>query len=76
MESPRSAAAGAIEASQYCAGGRVEDWGRDDEGLHIVMELIDGPNLYDLVQQGRLAVERVLHFTGQICRALPFVSWA
>ena len=50
---------------------QVEDWGRDEEGLYIVMELIDGPNLYDLVQQkGRLAVEQVLDFTGQICRAL------
>ncbi len=50
---------------------QVEDWGRDDEGLYIVMELIDGPNLCDLVQQsGPVPVEQLLDFASQICRAL------
>ena len=54
---------------------RVEDWGRDDAGLYLVMELIDGPNLATLVNQcgGPLSLAQLLDFTAQICRAL---QWA
>jgi len=54
---------------------RVEDWGRDDAGLYLVMELIDGPNLATLVNQcgGPLSLTQLLDFTAQICRAL---QWA
>jgi formylglycine-generating enzyme required for sulfatase activity/tRNA A-37 threonylcarbamoyl transferase component Bud32 len=53
---------------------RVEDWGRDSSGLYIVMELIDGTNLADLVQNaGPVSVSQVLDFTRQICQAL---RWA
>jgi formylglycine-generating enzyme required for sulfatase activity len=50
---------------------QIEDWGWDDDGLYIVMELIDGPNLQDVVrQEGRLPVQRLLNFAAQICSAL------
>lgn len=53
---------------------QIFDWGCDDDGLYIVMELIDGPNLADLVQQnGRLSVERLLSIADQICQALQYV---
>ncbi|MFN9293432.1 MAG: serine/threonine-protein kinase, partial [Planctomyces sp.] len=54
---------------------RVEDWGRDDAGLYLVMELIDGPNLATLVNQcgGPLSLAQLLDFAAQICRAL---QWA
>ncbi len=50
---------------------QIEDWGWDDDGLYIVMELIDGPNLQELVRrEGRLPVPRLLNFASQICLAL------
>ena len=50
---------------------QIEDWGWDDDGLYIVMELIDGPNLQDVVRrEGRLPVPRLLTFASQICSAL------
>jgi formylglycine-generating enzyme required for sulfatase activity/tRNA A-37 threonylcarbamoyl transferase component Bud32 len=50
---------------------RIEDWGRDEQGLYIVMELIDGPNLNDLVRQnGLLPADQILNFARQICQAL------
>ena len=50
---------------------RIEDWGRDEQGLYIVMELVDGPNLYDLVRQnGPLPADQILNFARQICQAL------
>ncbi|MFM8724252.1 MAG: protein kinase domain-containing protein, partial [Planctomycetaceae bacterium] len=54
---------------------RVEDWGRDESGLYIVMELIDGPNLdtYCRQQNGPLSLSQLLAFTRQICSAL---EWA
>ncbi|MFM7920341.1 MAG: serine/threonine-protein kinase, partial [Planctomycetaceae bacterium] len=54
---------------------RVEDWGRDDAGLYIVMELIDGPNLdtYCRQQNGPLSLSQLLAFARQICSAL---EWA
>lgn len=52
---------------------RVDDWGRDEHGLYIVMELVEGPNLFDLVRQkGRLSAEQVLNIARQICQALQF----
>ncbi|HAV33268.1 MAG TPA: hypothetical protein DCX79_14775, partial [Planctomycetaceae bacterium] len=54
---------------------RVEDWGRDDEGLYIVMELIDGPNLETFCrqQQQPFSLSQLHDFTRQICSAL---GWA
>jgi serine/threonine protein kinase len=50
---------------------QIEDWGRDELGLYIVMELVEGPNLEDLVKQtGALPIDQILEFARQICKAL------
>jgi sulfatase modifying factor 1 len=54
---------------------RVEDWGRDEQGLYIVMELIDGPNLLTVLERhgGPLPLAQVVDYGLQICKAL---DWA
>ncbi|HAV34456.1 MAG TPA: hypothetical protein DCX79_20850, partial [Planctomycetaceae bacterium] len=54
---------------------RLEDWGRDEDGLYIVMELIDGPNLETFCrqQQAPFSLPQLQNFTRQICSAL---AWA
>ncbi|MFN9039715.1 MAG: serine/threonine-protein kinase, partial [Planctomyces sp.] len=54
---------------------RVEDWGRDEQGLYIVMELIDGPNLLTVLERhgGPLPLAQGVDYGLQICKAL---DWA
>ncbi len=50
---------------------RIEDFGRDERGLYLVMELIDGDDLQDKVhKEGPLTVELLLQIALQVCAAL------
>ncbi len=51
---------------------RVFDFGQDDDGLlYIVMELLEGPELCEVVEQeGPLPLARIVDYVSQICVAL------
>jgi predicted Ser/Thr protein kinase len=54
----------------------VHDFGRA-RGLHyLLMEFVDGPNLRQVQQAGRLAPEQALQIVPQICDALQFAHRA
>jgi serine/threonine protein kinase len=54
----------------------VHDFGRAG-GLHyLLMEFVDGPNLRQVQQAGRLAPEQALQIVPQICDALQFAHRA
>jgi hypothetical protein len=50
----------------------VFDFGTTEDGcLYIAMELLEGHDLGQLLEdEGRLAIDRALHITEQVCRAL------
>jgi len=49
----------------------VHDYGRTDDGhLFLVMELLEGRILQDVLRAGAMSVERALHITDQVLKAL------
>ncbi len=50
----------------------VYDFGEADGIYYIVMEFIDGVNLRDLLESGKLAPEQALEIVPSICEALEF----
>jgi tRNA A-37 threonylcarbamoyl transferase component Bud32 len=50
----------------------VHDFGEAGGLFYLVMELVDGANLRQLIQAGRLAPEQALHIVPQICEALQY----
>jgi len=50
----------------------VHDAGKSGPYYWLVMEYVDGANLRDLLEQGRLTPEQALPMVGQICTALEY----
>ncbi|MEM7453836.1 MAG: protein kinase [Planctomycetota bacterium] len=50
----------------------VFDFGQTDEMYYLVMEFVDGVNLRDAIQIGRVEPDRALEIVQQICGALQF----
>lgn len=50
----------------------VFDFGSTDSMPYLVMEYIDGVNLRDAIQMGRVKAERALEIVQQICQALQY----
>jgi len=49
----------------------IEAWGRDQDGLYVVMDLVEGGSLQALVENsGPVPVSRLLRYARQICLAL------
>ncbi|MCA9526711.1 MAG: serine/threonine protein kinase, partial [Myxococcales bacterium] len=49
----------------------VHDYGRTEDGkLFLVMELLEGRVLHDVLRSGGMPVERALHITDQVLKAL------
>ncbi|WP_238005559.1 serine/threonine-protein kinase [Dactylosporangium sp. AC04546] len=48
----------------------VHDFGTEDGNPYLVMELVDGPTVYDLLDEGPLATADVLAISAQICDGL------
>lgn len=54
---------------------RIEDWGRDHEGLYVVMEYVEGGSLLERVQtRGRLSGSETLQVARQLCCALEWAA--
>ena len=50
---------------------RIEDWGRDAQGLYVVMALIEGGSLLQQVDQhGAVPLGKLLQYARQICLGL------
>ncbi|MBA2662417.1 MAG: serine/threonine protein kinase [Bradymonadaceae bacterium] len=49
----------------------VFDYGQTDDGfLFLTMELLNGHTLSDLIKEGPISPERVVHIASQVCRSL------
>ncbi|MFM7038998.1 MAG: bifunctional serine/threonine-protein kinase/formylglycine-generating enzyme family protein, partial [Planctomycetaceae bacterium] len=50
---------------------RIQEWGRDDDGLYVVMDLLEGGSLRQkLDQEGPMPLEKLLQYARQICLGL------
>ena len=49
---------------------QIHDYGRDDKGPFIIMELVEGESLQDRLKAGKLEIEEAVDITCQLCDAL------